>query len=573
MKTKPFFLVIIVLTLSSLCAENRLETGDWGLEERDRAPGNGLITQQSVTVNEYCEFLNTVALADPYGFYEEKADSIVRTGRPGSYVYTMTSGDEAKPINYVSQDIAMRYCAGLENTASTSTKNFNCCDSSIRSNRSVFNGVNISAMDVLSQKSSLIGSLSMFWDGLWEGALFLGLVGGGGGSEAARVSEVTKHEVLERRSMVEEAPRLLAQEEPERTSSTVLKVLDRGRFFKAALVAMLHASFADTAAAAPHLPPFSQWGELAHNVSANIREAIAVEKFKAVQHFSKRFCPLYQFRGEESPFPLSELNCSNWRTQSARELVFNEAKALRNNNDVQMQKIFDQKGYSRKNLDVMSENFRLISEKEVQCAALTQQLLTSNPDAPTGIKKEWEEQFDDISYHGARALKDSYHYKIIQDCETTAAFKKLYPGLGEFCNTDIGQCLFFDKQHRISALDGGKNGVLSLDTVRYYKKALEGYTRALEEYKTLQARLGRKYFGDEKVERDLRDTCYTHVLFLEDSLRKKLPEELQHYLEPEVVENKPSQVEVIQDGSEVIITRATEKKNSSASHFQEPQYY
>ena len=63
-----------------------------------------------VTAAQYCQFLNAVAAADPYGLYNPEMDptwlfapcGIRRSGSPGSYTYAVAPGQENWPVNYTS---------------------------------------------------------------------------------------------------------------------------------------------------------------------------------------------------------------------------------------------------------------------------------------------------------------------------------------------------------------------------------------------------------------------------------------------------------------------------------------
>ena len=77
-----------------------------------------------VTLGQYCQFLNAVAKADPYGLYagamagEFATLGIARSGSSGSYSYTVTgSYSQAAncPIFYVTWGDAVRLCNWLQN--------------------------------------------------------------------------------------------------------------------------------------------------------------------------------------------------------------------------------------------------------------------------------------------------------------------------------------------------------------------------------------------------------------------------------------------------------------------------
>ena len=83
-----------------------------------------------VTVRQYTEFLNAVAVDDTYGLYNtdmwdnnDEGCKIRRTGSPGSYMYLVDAdGDDVedpdwldRPVNYVSWGDAARFCNWLHN--------------------------------------------------------------------------------------------------------------------------------------------------------------------------------------------------------------------------------------------------------------------------------------------------------------------------------------------------------------------------------------------------------------------------------------------------------------------------
>lgn len=76
----------------------------------------------NVTANQYCAFLNAVAVIDTYGLYDEKMETdasiparIKRSGAPGSYTYSVVSGKKNASIVYISYLNAQRFCNWLEN--------------------------------------------------------------------------------------------------------------------------------------------------------------------------------------------------------------------------------------------------------------------------------------------------------------------------------------------------------------------------------------------------------------------------------------------------------------------------
>ena len=86
------------------------------------------IGKYEVTAGQYCEFLNAVADADPYGLYNTYMDSdswgcqITRNGSSPNYTYDFSgrpSGAESdwvnRPVNYVSWGDAARFATWLHN--------------------------------------------------------------------------------------------------------------------------------------------------------------------------------------------------------------------------------------------------------------------------------------------------------------------------------------------------------------------------------------------------------------------------------------------------------------------------
>jgi formylglycine-generating enzyme len=79
------------------------------------------IGKYEVTAGQYTEFLNAVAKADTYGLYNASMWSnsegckIQQSGPSGSYVYTVASGYENRPVNYVSWGDSARFANWLHN--------------------------------------------------------------------------------------------------------------------------------------------------------------------------------------------------------------------------------------------------------------------------------------------------------------------------------------------------------------------------------------------------------------------------------------------------------------------------
>jgi sulfatase modifying factor 1 len=77
------------------------------------------IGKYEVTNEEYCEFLNGVAKADPYELYDgrmaEEYGGILRSGESGSFSYSIKSGMGKKPVNYVTFLSCVRFANWLSN--------------------------------------------------------------------------------------------------------------------------------------------------------------------------------------------------------------------------------------------------------------------------------------------------------------------------------------------------------------------------------------------------------------------------------------------------------------------------
>jgi sulfatase modifying factor 1 len=78
------------------------------------------IGKYEVTLNQYKEFLNAVAVTDTHGLYSasmgtnSNSKGITRTGSPGSYAYSVI-GDGNRPVTYVSWYDAARFSNWLSN--------------------------------------------------------------------------------------------------------------------------------------------------------------------------------------------------------------------------------------------------------------------------------------------------------------------------------------------------------------------------------------------------------------------------------------------------------------------------
>ena len=126
----------------------------------------------SVTLEEYCAFLNTSATDSPVEPYEEKMNGIVRSGDPGAYRYTVTSGNEQSSVTFMNQLLAAQYemCSG--SASSISLAQVFPTDPALQSNHSVLHRPLKSITD-LTEKSS---SSDATWKTVLEGAALMGLV-------------------------------------------------------------------------------------------------------------------------------------------------------------------------------------------------------------------------------------------------------------------------------------------------------------------------------------------------------------------------------------------------------------
>lgn len=111
------------LAASSLCRMHQRKPDAYYEWEKSTLPTE--TEETAITASDYCIFLNSVASADPYHFYEEKmgTDSMdacmIREGTPGSYVYSVISGKENSSIPYLTPLTAEYYTTWLEKGAFT----------------------------------------------------------------------------------------------------------------------------------------------------------------------------------------------------------------------------------------------------------------------------------------------------------------------------------------------------------------------------------------------------------------------------------------------------------------------
>jgi formylglycine-generating enzyme required for sulfatase activity len=117
----PFLLAAGLLAASSASAAIVIDTvfvGDAG--NANDTTGLGAVTYDyyigthEVTNSQYTAFLNAVAATDTYSLYNSNMDSsthggITQAGSSGSYTYSVKSGFENKPVNFVSFWDAARF--------------------------------------------------------------------------------------------------------------------------------------------------------------------------------------------------------------------------------------------------------------------------------------------------------------------------------------------------------------------------------------------------------------------------------------------------------------------------------
>jgi sulfatase modifying factor 1 len=78
------------------------------------------VSTYEITNDEYVEFLNAVAQIDSYGLYisnmnVDSLGGITRSGAAGSYVYSVKTNKNNKPVNFVTWLNCARYCNWLHN--------------------------------------------------------------------------------------------------------------------------------------------------------------------------------------------------------------------------------------------------------------------------------------------------------------------------------------------------------------------------------------------------------------------------------------------------------------------------
>jgi formylglycine-generating enzyme required for sulfatase activity len=95
---------------------NSADTTGFGAVSYEYKIGKYLITNE-----EYCSFLNAVAITDTYGLYStqmssERVGGITRSGSSGSYSYAVKANYAHKPVYFISWFGLARYCNWLHNS-------------------------------------------------------------------------------------------------------------------------------------------------------------------------------------------------------------------------------------------------------------------------------------------------------------------------------------------------------------------------------------------------------------------------------------------------------------------------
>lgn len=91
-------------------------SNDNSFQKRSSQSATAEKTSLLITASQYCEFLNQMAATDPWHLYETAMGNnmtmatIIRSGEPGSYFYSVVSGHENYPISYIKELAAMRFC-------------------------------------------------------------------------------------------------------------------------------------------------------------------------------------------------------------------------------------------------------------------------------------------------------------------------------------------------------------------------------------------------------------------------------------------------------------------------------
>ncbi|MFI0348321.1 MAG: hypothetical protein ACH346_06100, partial [Chthoniobacterales bacterium] len=142
MNKKNLFLSIMLGITGTLAAQNvPIESAEGGssniknnfsfqknnivnssVKRRDTASQPLILNATSaITAGQYCQFLNAVAKDDTHHLYDSEIEedntvaTIIRSGAPGNYSYSVTSGEEDFLVSYVNLEAALRFCNWLEN--------------------------------------------------------------------------------------------------------------------------------------------------------------------------------------------------------------------------------------------------------------------------------------------------------------------------------------------------------------------------------------------------------------------------------------------------------------------------
>src|SRR3990167_2222096 len=94
-----------------------ISNSDKGSNNTEEVADDFSIGKYNITAVQYAAFLNAVAKIDAYNLYHENmgSTSIVRSGLPGCYSYSVIKGYEELPITNVTWFNAARFCNWLEN--------------------------------------------------------------------------------------------------------------------------------------------------------------------------------------------------------------------------------------------------------------------------------------------------------------------------------------------------------------------------------------------------------------------------------------------------------------------------
>ncbi|HLB33320.1 MAG TPA: hypothetical protein VJK54_03690 [Chthoniobacterales bacterium] len=125
MKKSLLLLLLIASSASTLLAQSSTESSpksDVFISQEATENVNIVATITNVTVNQYCNFLNSVAISDPHHLYNERieldqdAASIIRAGTPDNYSYSVIEGRGELPMIHVNLFGQARYCNWVENS-------------------------------------------------------------------------------------------------------------------------------------------------------------------------------------------------------------------------------------------------------------------------------------------------------------------------------------------------------------------------------------------------------------------------------------------------------------------------